>query len=84
MLYNALVQPVMDYGSYVWGDSFIGHSNTMLRLQKRAASIIIIILLLFILLLKDWYSEPKYCYEKTIHVVLISFVVVFGLLILGS
>ena len=38
--YNALVQPLMDYGACVWGDSFVTHSNTMLRLQKRAARII--------------------------------------------
>ena len=42
MFYNALVQLVMDYGASVWGDSFFGHSNTMLRLQTRAARIIII------------------------------------------
>ena len=39
MFYNALVQPVMDYCSWVWGDSFISHSNTMLPLQKNAARI---------------------------------------------
>ena len=38
--YNALVQPLMDYGACVWGDSFVTHSNIMLRLQKRAARII--------------------------------------------
>ena len=38
--YNALVQPLMDYGACVWGDSFVTHSNTMRRLQKRAARII--------------------------------------------
>ena len=84
MFYNALVWPLMDYGACVRGDSFIGHSNIMLLLQRRATSIIMIILLLFLLLLKDWYSQPKYCYEKTIHVVLISFAVVFGLLVFGS
>ena len=31
-----------------------------------------------------WYGHPKYCYEKTIHVFLISFVEVFGLLVFGS
>ena len=36
MFYNALVQPVMDYGVCIWGYSFISHSNTLLRLQKRA------------------------------------------------
>ena len=30
---------------------------------------------------EGWYGQPKYCYVKTIHVVLISFVVVFGLLV---
>ena len=40
MFYNALVQPVMDYCAWVWGDSFISHSNTMLPLQKRAVRII--------------------------------------------
>jgi len=40
MFYNALVQPVMDYGACVWGDSFISHSNTLLHLQKHAARII--------------------------------------------
>ena len=40
MFYNTLVQAVLDYAACVWGDSFIGHSNTMLRLQKRAARII--------------------------------------------
>ena len=49
MFYNALVQPVMDYSACVWGDSFIGHSNTMLRLQRRAASIIIIIIIIMVL-----------------------------------
>ena len=29
---------------------------------------------------EGWYGQPKYCYEKTIHVVMISFAVVFGLL----
>ena len=33
---------------------------------------------------EGWYGQPKYCYEKTIHVVLISFAVVFGLLVCGS
>ena len=33
---------------------------------------------------EGWYGQPKYCYEKTIHVVLISFAVVFGLLVFGS
>ena len=28
-----------------------------------------------------WYGQPKYYYEKTMHVVLISFAVVFGLLL---
>ena len=32
---------------------------------------------------EGWYGQPKYCYEKTIHVVLISFAVVFGLLVFG-
>ena len=32
---------------------------------------------------EDWYGEPKYCYVKTIHVVLISFAKVFGLLLFG-
>ena len=27
----------MDYAACVWGDSFIGHSNTTFRLEKRAA-----------------------------------------------
>ena len=27
----------MDYATCVWGDSFIGHSNTTFRLEKRAA-----------------------------------------------
>ena len=40
MFYNALVQPVMDYSAWVWGDSFISHSNTMLPLQKRAVRIL--------------------------------------------
>ena len=31
-----------------------------------------------------WYGQPKYCYEKTIHVFLSSFAVVFGLLVFGS
>ena len=30
---------------------------------------------------EGWYGQPKYCYEKTIHVVLISFAVIFGLLL---
>ena len=33
---------------------------------------------------EGWYGEPKYCYEKTKQVVLISFAVVFGLLVLCS
>ena len=33
---------------------------------------------------EGWYGQPKYCYEKTIGVVLISFEVVFGLLVFGS
>ena len=40
MFYNALVQPVMDYSAWVWDDSFINHSNTMLPLQKRAVRIL--------------------------------------------
>ena len=28
-----------------------------------------------------WYGQPKHCYEKVIHVVTISFAVVFGLLV---
>ena len=40
MFYNALVQAVMDYGACVGDDSFIGHSNTMLCLQKQAVRII--------------------------------------------
>ena len=40
MFYDALVQPVMDYYAWVWGDSFFSHSNTMLPLQKRAVRII--------------------------------------------
>jgi len=40
MFYNALVQAGMDCTACVWGDSFIGHSNAMLRLQKHAARII--------------------------------------------
>ena len=39
MFYKALVQPVMDYCAWVWGDSFISHSNTMLTLRRRAARI---------------------------------------------
>ena len=30
---------------------------------------------------EGWYGQPKYCHVKTIHVVLISFAVVFGLLV---
>ena len=31
---------------------------------------------------EGWYGQqPKYCYEKIIHVVLISFAVVFGFLV---
>lgn len=37
---HALVQAVMDCAACVWGDSFIGHSNATLRLQKHAAKII--------------------------------------------
>ena len=33
---------------------------------------------------EGWYGQPKYCYEKTVHVVLISFAVVFGLLLVSS
>ena len=33
---------------------------------------------------EGWYGQPKYCYEKTIDVVLISYPVVFGLLVFGS
>jgi len=33
---------------------------------------------------EGWYGQPKYCYEKTTHVVLISFAVVSGLLVFGS
>ena len=40
MIYNALVQPVMDCAACVWGNSFIGHSNATPLLQKRAARII--------------------------------------------
>ena len=36
MFYNALVPAVMDYGACVGDDSFIGHSNSMGRLQKQA------------------------------------------------
>ena len=28
---------------------------------------------------EGWYDQPKYCYENAIHVVMISFAVVFGL-----
>ena len=28
---------------------------------------------------ESWYGQPKYCYEKAIHVVMISFAVVLGL-----
>ena len=38
--FNAMVQPVMDYGACIWGDSSDAHADTMLRLQKRAARII--------------------------------------------
>ena len=38
--FNAIVQPVMDYGACIWGDSSEAHADTMLRLQKRAARII--------------------------------------------
>ena len=30
---------------------------------------------------EGWYGQPKYCYEKAIHVVMISFEVVLGLLV---
>ena len=30
---------------------------------------------------EGWYGQLKYCYEKVIHVVTISFAVVFGLLV---
>ena len=30
---------------------------------------------------EGWYGQPKYCYEKAIYVVMISFPVVFGLLV---
>ena len=40
MFYNAVIQPVMDYGSCVWGDVSASHNNTMVKLQKRAARII--------------------------------------------
>ena len=30
---------------------------------------------------EGWYGQPKYCYEKTIHVFLISFAVLSGLLL---
>ena len=33
---------------------------------------------------EGWYGLPKYCYEKTIDVILINFPVVFGLLVFGS
>ena len=32
---------------------------------------------------EGWCGQPKYCYNKTIHVALISFAVVFGLLVFG-
>ena len=28
---------------------------------------------------ESWYDQPKYCYGKAIHVIMISFAVVFGL-----
>lgn len=40
MFYNVLVQAVLDYAACVWGYSFIGHSDTMLRIQKHATRII--------------------------------------------
>ena len=41
MFCNALVQAVMDYCAWVWGVSFIGHSNNMLPLQKCPVRIIV-------------------------------------------
>ena len=32
---------------------------------------------------EGWYGRPKYCYEKTVRVVLINFAVVFGHLVFG-
>ena len=32
---------------------------------------------------EGWYGQPKYCYKKQYNVVLISFAVVFGLLVPG-
>ena len=39
-LFNAIVQPVMNYGACISGDSSEAHADTMLQLQKRAARII--------------------------------------------
>ena len=38
--YKAIIQPVMDYGACVWGDTAVKHADAMPLLQKRAARII--------------------------------------------
>ena len=39
-MYNCLVQPIFDYTDTVWGGLSIGCSNSLQRLQNRAAHII--------------------------------------------
>ena len=38
--YNAVIQPIMDYGSLVWGTTTLANIDTIVRLQKRAARLI--------------------------------------------
>jgi hypothetical protein len=40
MIYNALVLPIIDYGSVVWGYTYDCHLNRLIKLQKRAARVV--------------------------------------------
>jgi hypothetical protein len=39
-IYNALVLPIIDYGSVVWSYTYDCHLNILIKLQKRAARVV--------------------------------------------
>ena len=60
-------------------------SNHHWPVRNIAAGVILVIGVINICKPEEgWYGQPKYCYEKIIHVFLISFAVVYGLLCFAS
>ena len=41
LFYSSMIMPVLEYGSVIWGDFYVGITERLLKQQKRAARIIL-------------------------------------------